>query len=200
MASTVFGMRGTGDWATPDERPKSYREMAFKLWPDAPSVLTYIMSKLSTRTVTDPEYKIFEWRLPDMAFTVAGEVADGTTSIVFDAPGSTPAKGLKAGDMLRDETSGEVVRILSDPVSPYTHNHRRSELGFHEHRQSDCRQLRPSLGGFGIRGRLPRADRRVSDAHRRHELHADFQGRGQGHPHREIHEDPSAEALGAAQS
>jgi hypothetical protein len=120
MASTVFGMRGTGDWATPDERPKSYREMAFKLWPDAPSVLTYIMSKLSTRTVTDPEYKIFEWRLPDMAFTVAGEVADGTASIVFDAPGSTPAKGLKAGDMLRDETSGEVVRILSDPVSPYT--------------------------------------------------------------------------------
>jgi hypothetical protein len=120
MATTVFGMRGTGDWATPDERPKSYREMAFKLFPDAPAVLTYIMSKLPTRTVTDPEYKIFEWRLPDMAFTVNGEVAISATTIVFDAPGSTPAKGLKAGDMLRDETSGEVVRVLADPVDPYT--------------------------------------------------------------------------------
>lgn len=119
MATTVFGMRGTGDWATPDERPKNYREMAFKLFPDAPAVLTYVMSKLPTRTVTDPEYKIFEWRLPDMAFTVNGEVAINATTITFNVPATTPTKGLKAGDMLRDETSGEVVRVLADPVSPY---------------------------------------------------------------------------------
>ena len=118
MATTVFGMRGTGDWQTPAERPKSYREMAFKLFPDAPATLTYILSKLPTRTVTDPEYKIFEWRLPEMAFTVNGEVAAAATTIIFDAP-STPGKNLKAGDMLRDETSGEVVRVLADPVSPW---------------------------------------------------------------------------------
>lgn len=120
MATTVFGMRGTGDWSDPNERPKNYREMAFKIYPDAPAVLTYIMSKLPTRKTNDPEYKIFEWRLPDMAFTVNGEAAAAATSITLDAPGSTPAKGLKAGDMLRDETSGEVVRLVSDPVDPYT--------------------------------------------------------------------------------
>lgn len=118
MATTVFGMRGTGDWQTPAERPKSYREMAFKLFPDAPATLTYILSKLPTRTVTDPEYKIFEWRLPEMAFTINGEVAINATTLIFDAP-SSPGKNLKAGDMLRDETSGEVVRVLADPVTPW---------------------------------------------------------------------------------
>jgi hypothetical protein len=93
--------------------------MAFKLFPDSPAPFTYILSKLPTRTVDDAEFKIFEWRLPDMAFTINGEVAISATTLTFDAPGSTPAKGLKAGDLLRDETSGEIVRVINDPVSPW---------------------------------------------------------------------------------
>lgn len=120
--AAIFGMRGTGDWTSPDERPKNYRETAFKLFPDSPAPFTYIMSKLPSRKTDDPEFKIFEWRLPDMAFTVDGEVAASATTIVFDAPGSTPAKGLKAGDMLRCESgsNNEVVRVIADPVSPWT--------------------------------------------------------------------------------
>lgn len=120
--ATIFGMRGTGDWATPDERPKHYREAAFKLIPDSPTPLTKILSKVPHQNTTDPEYKIFEYRLPDMAFTVNGEVAINATTIVMDAPGSTPAKGLKAGDMLRVESgsANEVVRVVADPISPYT--------------------------------------------------------------------------------
>jgi hypothetical protein len=122
MATTYFGMRGTGDWSDPDLRPLNYRETAFKLFPDSPAPFTYIMSKLASRKTDDPEYKIFEWRLPDMAFTVNGEVAISGTTIAFDAPGSTPTKGLKAGDMLRVESgnANEVVRVIADPVSPYT--------------------------------------------------------------------------------
>jgi len=120
--AAIFGMRGTGTWDSPDYRPKNYRETAFKLFPDSPAPFTYMLSKLPSRTTDDPEYKIFEWRLPDMAFTVNGQVAASATTIVLDAPGSTPAKGLKAGDMLRVESgsNNEVVRVIADPISPYT--------------------------------------------------------------------------------
>jgi hypothetical protein len=114
-------MRGSGTWSTPDERPKNYRQTAFKLIPESPTPLVYITSKMPSRTTDDAEYKIFEWRLPDMAFTIndSGGVAANDAVLIFDAPGSTPTKGLKAGDLLRNETNGEVVRVLIDPVDPY---------------------------------------------------------------------------------
>jgi hypothetical protein len=121
MAS-VLGRRGVADWSTPDERPKDYMGEAFKLFPDV-GQLCNALSKVTngrTNTVTDPEYKCFEWRLPDMAFTVNGSQATADTVIEIDAPGSTPAKGLKAGDILIDETSKEQVLVEADPVSPYT--------------------------------------------------------------------------------
>ena len=70
--SAIFGMRGTGDWATPDERPKNYREKAFQLFPDSPSPFTAILSKLPTSSVDDAEFKIFEDRLPHMTWAVTG--------------------------------------------------------------------------------------------------------------------------------
>ena len=42
--SNLFNMRDTSDWASPQYRPKNYREMAFKLWPTSPTPLTYLLS------------------------------------------------------------------------------------------------------------------------------------------------------------
>jgi len=118
--ATYAGMFGSGDWDTPQNRPKNYLEKDYKLFPDSPGVFLMFLQKLPSRTVDDYEFNLYETRLPDMAFTVNGQVAAAATSIVFDAPGSTPALGLKQGDMLKDETSGEVVFVALDPVPPFT--------------------------------------------------------------------------------
>jgi len=119
--TTVFKMSGTGDWAHPDYRPKNYRQMAFKLFPDSPTPFTKMLSKLSTKTVTDPEFKIFEERLPAQSMEVEGEVAEAIikhdTSTVVAAVtgswGSTPLYFFKVGDLLKSELTGEVVRITA---------------------------------------------------------------------------------------
>jgi len=118
----LLGMKGTGDWSTPDERPKNYREQAFKLsWQGlmSPQPFTMILSKLRSSSVTDSRYKIFEDRLPDMAFTVSGDYTNETT-ITLNALGSTPAAGLKYGDLLTNPLTGEIMRISANPSSPFT--------------------------------------------------------------------------------
>ena len=114
----VLGMRGVGDWSTNTERPLNYRQAAFKLFPDSPAPFTFFLSKLPSSTVDDSTFRIFEWRLPEMAFTINGEVAIDATTLIFDSP-TTPTKNLKEGDLLRDETSGEIVRVSQTPVSPF---------------------------------------------------------------------------------
>jgi hypothetical protein len=123
MAVTIYGMQGTGDWDTPDNRPKDYRQLAFKLFPDSPSPFTYILSKLGSRTVTDPEFKFFEWRLPKQTWIVDGEVAEETakgdisTVTLLVSSGDEPADAaryLKPGDLLINETTGvEYVRVVT---------------------------------------------------------------------------------------
>lgn len=117
--TTVFGMSGTGDWSSPDHRPKNYRETAFELFPDSPAVLTYVLSKLPSSEVDDPEYKLYEWRLPKM--TCINKGASGTVTnaldtdtltlydtgddpVLYAAEGATPAKHFKVGDILRVES------------------------------------------------------------------------------------------------
>lgn len=116
---TVFGMAGTGDWTHPDYRPKNYRQMAFKLFPDSPTPFTKMLSKLPTKTVTDPEFKIYEERLPAQWATSDGIVAssvakhdiDVVTLNIGEVGGSTPSYAFKIGDLLKGETGGEVVRV-----------------------------------------------------------------------------------------
>lgn len=54
--TTFMGMRGNGDWVT-DARPKSWREMILKLYPNGQAPLTAILSKMQKEQVTDPEFK-----------------------------------------------------------------------------------------------------------------------------------------------
>lgn len=114
---TYFGMQGSGDWTVPDNRPLDWRQQAFKLFPDSPSPFTFILSKLPTRTVKDPEFKLYEYRLPKQSFIVNGLVAAAATTVVLNNAGTEPvdpAFWLKPGDMLINETTGvEVMRVES---------------------------------------------------------------------------------------
>lgn len=116
--TTYFGMEGTGNWSHPDYRPKNYRQQAFELFPDSPSPFTYVLSKLPTSSVDDPEFKLFEWRLPKQTCIVqdnplaAGTVLlDESTVELYQSgdgaayadEGTAPARAFKAGDILRVE-------------------------------------------------------------------------------------------------
>jgi hypothetical protein len=117
VETTYFGMEGTGNWEHPDYRPKNYRQAAFELFPDSPSPFTYILSKLPTSAVDDPEFKLFEWRLPKQTCINQGEAAAGTALLFEDTielyqsgdgaayadEGTAPARAFKAGDILRVE-------------------------------------------------------------------------------------------------
>jgi len=120
MGTTIANMRGSGDWTVPDHRPKDWLQKAFQLFPEGNAKLVYLLSKLPRRAIRDYEFNIFEDRLPDMSFTVNGEVAINATTINIDAPATNLVKGLKAGDELLDETSGEIVRVVANPSSPWT--------------------------------------------------------------------------------
>ena len=103
--SLMFGMRHSNQAAgasavSVDFRPRNYREMAFKLFPGSPAPLTYLMSKLPSRTTNDPEYKIFEYRLPQMVWTTASHSAGTVTFVTGEA------YGLKNGDILEMEGTG----------------------------------------------------------------------------------------------
>ena len=121
--SAIFGMRGTGDWATPDERPKNYREKAFQLFPDSPNPFTAILSKLPSSSVDDPEFKIFEDRLPHMTWAVTGviDAAEETIDLdeVLPRTDASPAKGLKKGDLLKNTRTGELMMINAEPVTDW---------------------------------------------------------------------------------
>lgn len=119
--AAILGQIGPGDWSHPDFRPKNYRQKMYQLYPNSPAKFLHILSMLKSVSTDDPEFKHFEHRLPDFAFTVNGAVSASQTTITLDAPGTTPAAGLKAGDMLRVDGVGETenMRVVADPVSPY---------------------------------------------------------------------------------
>ena len=135
VETTYFGMDGTGDWSHPDYRPKNYRQQAFELFPDSPSPFTYILSKLPTSTVDDPEFKLYEWRLPKQTAINEGALAAGTALLEVDtcelfqsgdgaayaAEGTQPAYAFKPGDILRVEdiadcSEGTVAAKASNPT------------------------------------------------------------------------------------
>lgn len=112
--SNLFNMRATTSWSDPAYRPLNYREMAFKLWPTSPTPLTYLMSKLPSRTVDDPEYNIFEWRLPVQLFTptiVSGNSADPEIFTITVATDN--AYGVKVGDLLEIESTNYQYRVTT---------------------------------------------------------------------------------------
>jgi len=117
--AAIFGLRGTGDWTTPDERPKNYHEKLFQLVPEV-APFYGILSKLGQDSVDDPEFKVFEERLPQQhAYVTAGGCDNVTTTIPIDDP-STPAKAFKAGDLLKNMRTGEIIRVVQDPSDPWT--------------------------------------------------------------------------------
>lgn len=112
-AGAYFGMNGTGDWSDPELRPLNYRETAFKLFPDSPTPFTKFLSKMPSSAVDDPQFRIFEWRLPTMAWVTDGVIAAATTTIDLNTTVGPSGVTIKEGDFLINETNGEIVRVTT---------------------------------------------------------------------------------------
>lgn len=111
----VLGMKGTGGFSTPDERPKNYRELILLLFPNASAPLTALLSKLKNEPTDDPEFKIFLKALPNQRVLNSGAQTSGATALTLTAA----AAFVKPGHSLYVERTGEVMWVTANP-SPYT--------------------------------------------------------------------------------
>lgn len=106
MATTLMfqGMRGTGDWVT-DQRPKAWREMILKLYPNGSVPLTAMLAKMRSEVVDDAEFNWWERLLPEQFSAIsAGHAASNNHPVCVDsagAPGPTAYAGSGVtGDVL----------------------------------------------------------------------------------------------------
>ena len=110
----TLGMRGTGSFAA-DHRPENYREKYLMLEPNGSAPLTAILSMLPSEATDDPEFHNFRKDLPDFRFTHSGTAtASGTT---LTATSATDLSFIRIGMLMRNFTTGEVVKVTGTPTT-----------------------------------------------------------------------------------
>ena len=109
--AAILGLRGTGDF-TSDERPKNWREKLLYLFPNGEAPLTAILSMLKSESVNDPEYNWFNKRMPTQRMRLNGQHLAAVTTLTVDSG----AKDSVTGTIILHETSGELLKVVSDPT------------------------------------------------------------------------------------
>lgn len=109
--AAVLGLRGSGSFSS-DERPKNWREMLLYLYPNGEAPLTALLSMLKSEGTDDPEYNWWEKRLPTQRMALNGALISTDTTFTL----TSGAKDCTKGTILLHEVSGELVRVVSDPI------------------------------------------------------------------------------------
>lgn len=81
-----LGMRSNDDWET-DQRPKSWRQMILKLYPNGKAPLTAIQSMGPSEGVNDPEYNWWLKSFESQAGTITGVYTDVLLSAAYSTGG-----------------------------------------------------------------------------------------------------------------
>lgn len=103
------GMRSTEDMAT-DGRPENWRAGLLLLSPRNNASLFSLTAAMRSEPTDDPTFHWWNEKVDLMNYVLNGAVADGVEqTIVVDEN----ATRLTAGDMLRNETTGEAIRVIS---------------------------------------------------------------------------------------
>jgi hypothetical protein len=116
VIGALLGMKGTGGFATPDERPKNYREQILLLFPNSAPLLA-MSTKLQSRPTDDPEFKVLTKGLPVQRVIVSGAQTGGDTTI--ETQGSGASSVLRSGYSLINERTLEIIWVNGDPTSPF---------------------------------------------------------------------------------
>lgn len=114
----ILGLRDTNGF-TEGERPKNYRQVIMRLYPNGQMVLTGLTSLMKSRTVDDPEFNWWEKEVSHRRFALGANLTTSNSEITL-ATTLAGAKELKAGDILWVEQTQEQMRVLNDPGSDTT--------------------------------------------------------------------------------
>lgn len=88
MAMDILtGMVGNDSWAT-DQRPKNWREMILRLYPNGDAPLTALTGLLKSESVDDPEFNWWTKTLPTQAGSVTNIYTDSSLSSAYASGGS----------------------------------------------------------------------------------------------------------------
>ncbi|MBW2411259.1 MAG: DUF5309 family protein [Deltaproteobacteria bacterium] len=110
--ATILGLRDVANF-TSDERPKNWREMILYLYPrsEQKAPLNALIAGMKTKGTDDPEFNWFEKSSP-VRYTAANYSTgydSAATSIVVD-----DGSFFRAGDLVRNESTNEVMRVTTD--------------------------------------------------------------------------------------
>lgn len=116
--ATILGLRDTANFQS-DERPKNWREMILYLYPRSQqkSPLNALIAGMRNQPTDDPEFNWFEKASP-VRYTAANYSTgydSAATSIVVD-----DGSFFRAGDLVRNESTDEVMRVTTDYASGNT--------------------------------------------------------------------------------
>lgn len=108
----IQGLRDSSNFAT-DERPKNWRQGIMLLYPNGEAPLTALTSMMKSEKTDDPQYHWWTKGFNTQRLQISANVTTGASTISVNSGGL----GLKAGHILRIESTEEIVRVASDPAS-----------------------------------------------------------------------------------
>lgn len=116
---TIQGLRHTENFVT-NARPQNWREGIMRLAPNGKAPLFAITSMLKSQSTDDPVYHWWEKKMPTRRIPLsAGAIGTGVNLTVGATGGVNNAliAGIRAGNIVLIEQTGELVRVTADPVS-----------------------------------------------------------------------------------
>lgn len=111
----IQGLRDSNQFVA-DARPKNYRELILRLYPNGMAPLTALTNAMSSDSTDDPEYAWWEKALPSQRLALSAAATAVATTLTVAAG----AFNFREGHVLRMEKSEELVLVTTDPTADTT--------------------------------------------------------------------------------
>ena len=108
----IQGFRHTANFVS-EQRPKNWREMILLLQPNGSAPLTALTSLMKSRSTDDAEFNWWDKRMESRRLTLGGNLAAGTAGDASTLTLVGGGLGVKPGDVLMSEHTGEVMRVTA---------------------------------------------------------------------------------------
>jgi hypothetical protein len=110
--TAILGLRGTGQFDT-DARPKNYRELFTLLEPNGTAPLQALLAMSASESTNDPEFKNFRDELPNRTLTVNQVGGHAPVDTTLNIDDDDDEAFLVAGSLLKNLSTGEVMRVTA---------------------------------------------------------------------------------------
>ena len=106
----ITGLRHTENFAT-NERPENWREGILLQYPNGDTPLLALTSQMRTEHTDDPCYHWWEKNLDNRELTISADLSADATSLTMTSGAKTVVKNT----LLKNITTGEIVKVTADP-------------------------------------------------------------------------------------